>query len=109
MSAGLRLREAVGDPIRFDDARRELVQHCYDHVLPQLERDEQRLVRAQECAGAGPLIEAMRAETRAMAAAVLELDSTHADCEAVSAVRVLHTLLTLRAGHEERLLATLGR
>lgn len=108
MDAGLRLRGAVEDPARFDEARRALVQHCYDHVIPQLERDEARLVGARDCPSAAPLVEAVMAETRAMAAAVLELDSTEAACEAVSAVRVLHTLLALRAGHEKRLAAVLA-
>ena len=107
ISVGMRLRGSVEDPARFEVARAELTRYCYDKVLPHLERDEDWLTRAEECPQARALAQAMRAETRAITAAVLELEGAE-PCEAVAATRVLHTLLALHEGHQQRVVAAMA-
>lgn len=108
MRAGMRLREAIGDPTRFDEARDELLSFCFDQVLPHLHHDEHWLAQAEDCAPGGLLATAMRAESRAITAAVLEVENAEEPCEAVGATRVLHTLLALHADQEEHLASAIS-
>jgi hypothetical protein len=103
IAAGVPLRDALEDPVRFEIARAELVRHGFEKVLPHLEHDEHRLTEAEHCTYAAPLARAIREESRAITAAVYELDGTGSRCEIVAATRVLHTLLALHAHHEQQL------
>jgi hypothetical protein len=108
MRAGIRLRDAVADPTEFGEARAELVAFCVERVLPHLQHDERWLARAEDCAPGGLLAEAMRTESRAITAAVFEVESAEEPCEAVGATRVLHTLLALHADQEEHLASAIS-
>lgn len=108
ISAGIALRDSVDDPARFDAARDTLARFAFTHVLPHLESDEHWLARAEECLHAAALARAIREESRAITAAVYELDGTGAPCEIVAATRVLHTLLALHANHEQQLVSVLA-
>lgn len=108
MTAGRRMHDAIDDPSLFQAARERLVGLCVNRLLPHLDRDDQWLRRAEECEQGGLLAEAMRSESRAIAAAVLEIESATQACEAVGAVRVLHALLAAHAQHEERLVAAIS-
>ncbi|MDN5798036.1 MAG: hypothetical protein L0H79_20145 [Intrasporangium sp.] len=108
MNAGLRLRDAVQTSTTFEAARAELTRYCLFEVLPHLEQDEAWLTRAEQCPAARPLAQAMRAETRVITAAILELQDSDAPCEVVAVTRVLHTLLALHEDHQQRLVTAIA-
>jgi hypothetical protein len=99
MTAGRRVMATAEGP-EFLAARDELSVYCTDHVLAHLEADESWLAEADMCPQARLLARAMRAEARAMAAAVDELARAANPCEAMASARVLHTFLAAHAHHE---------
>lgn len=104
IAVGIRLHDSIAEPSRFQSARDHVVNFCFDRLLPHLERDERWLVQAEECVpGGGLLADAIRVESRAIAAAVLEIAGAAEPCEAVAATRALHALLAIHARHEHQL------
>lgn len=107
MNAGRALRDAVDDPGRFATTRDALIRFSRDRLLPHLDRDERWLAHAEQCPGTRLLAEAMRAESRQITAAVLDLVAG-GPCEAVAAARVVHVLLAAHSQHADRLRAALS-
>ncbi len=103
MSTGQRMWDAREQPERFRAAHERLVEFCQTELLPHVERDERWLLEARRCPEGRLLAEAMRAETRTMTAAVLELATTTGACEAMALTRVLHTFLAAHDHHEKLL------
>lgn len=108
MSAGRRLRGTADDESTFPDAREDLAAFCFGELLPHLEQDERWLVEVGRCDEGRLLAEAVRAENRAITAAVYELAAATSACDAVAATRVLHTLLAAHTHHVELLSAATG-
>lgn len=104
MDAGRAVRAAAEDPVRFTAARDALARFCVTELLPHLETDERWLSEAGRCPEAALLVAAIRAETRAMRAAVQDVAQAAGPCEVVAATRVLHVLLATH-DHHERLIA----
>ncbi|HEX2893479.1 MAG TPA: hypothetical protein VHO29_05695 [Marmoricola sp.] len=108
MDAGREVRAAADDPEGFAVARDALARFCVAELLPHLETDERWLSEAGRCPEAALLVEAIRAETRAMRAAVQDVAQAAGPCEVVAATRVLHVLLATH-DHHERLIAEADR
>lgn len=102
MAAGAKVMAATSGP-DFLTAREGLASYCTEHVLTHLEADEPWLAEAESCPEARLLALALRAEARAMTAAVDELAGAETPCEAMANARVLHTLLAAHAHHEHLL------
>lgn len=103
MSAGLRMWHTRERPEEFPEARDELVRFCHSELLSHLDRDERWLREARHCPEGRLLAEAMRAEARAMTAAVYELSTATEACDAMAHTRVLHAFLAAHDYHEKLL------
>lgn len=108
MDAGRAVRAAAEEPAGFEAAREALARLCVAELLPHLDADERWLSKAGRCRDAALLVEAIRAETRAMRAAVQDVAQAAGPCEVVAATRVLHVLLATH-DHHERLIAEADR
>jgi hypothetical protein len=107
MAAGSRMLAAGGDDAAFRAAHTRLAAFCTGELVPHLQRDEEELARAGGCAEGRLLAAAMRAEARALVAAVEELAAARDACAAAGAARVVHALLAAHIHHAE-LLATVS-
>ncbi len=103
MDAGRTVLASSAREADFERARRQLVAFCTDDLLPHLDRDELWLTQTSECAEGRLLGLAMRAEARALRAAVEELVSATDACEVIGATRVVHALLSAHIHHQELL------
>lgn len=105
MDAGRQVRATLDEVAGFAGARDNLARFCFAELLPHLEADEAWLLAARHCPEGRLLADAIRAEARAITAAVYELVAATNPCEAIAATRVLHALLAAHS-HHEHLLAT---
>ncbi|GAA3166459.1 hypothetical protein GCM10010531_18870 [Blastococcus jejuensis] len=107
MTAGSRMLAADGDA-DFREAHAALAAFCASELVPHLEADERWLVRAGSCPEARLLATAMRAEARALTAAVGELAAATDPCGAAAAARVVHALLSAHINHTGLLAEAIG-
>ena len=105
MEAGRKVLATSPDEADFEEARQELVEFCTAELLPHLEHDEHWLARTAECPERRLLGLAMRAEARALRAAVYELVGASTPCDVMGATRVVHALLEAHVHHQELLVS----
>jgi hypothetical protein len=98
------LAATVDGTVPFEPMRDSLVRFLLDELTPHLAMDEELLTTASDRADTRLLAEAIRAQRRAIVAAITDLREASTAWEAVAATRALHSLLAVHHMQEEELL-----